>query len=206
MNAQKIKREVSDIMRRLYQRQLTTCSGGNVSFKAENGHVFITPSQIDKGNVLPEEVAELNAEGQLLSSGLKTSMETAMHLEIYKQRPDVKAIVHAHPPKATAWACSHDDLENNLCGEARYFLGEIARTPYHLMGTKELANAVAKHIEESNAILLDNHGALCVGESLFQAYDRMEVLENLAALQIYVKQIGSPHMLDGDAIDEIDAM
>ena len=104
MNSLKHKQQVADIMQRLYSRGLTTCSGGNVSLRAENGHVFITPSQIDKGNIRPEEVAELDAEGKLLSPELKPSMETGMHLEIYRQRPDVQAIVHAHPPKATAWA------------------------------------------------------------------------------------------------------
>jgi L-fuculose-phosphate aldolase len=204
MNSLSYKQEVADIMQRLYQRGLTTCSGGNVSLRAENGHVFITPSQIDKGNIRPEEVAEMDAEGKLLTPELKPSMETGMHLEIYRKRKDVQAIVHAHPPKATAWACSSEPLKNNLCGEARYFLGEIARAPYRLMGTEGLAEAVVKGLGDSKAVLLDNHGALTVGDSLFKAYDRMEVLESLAELQINLRIIGRPVHLSENQQEKLD--
>ncbi|MDA3820977.1 MAG: class II aldolase/adducin family protein [Candidatus Delongbacteria bacterium] len=202
----KEKQAVADIMKRLYDRHLTTCSGGNVSMKRGNGHVFITPSQVDKGNITAEQIIELDADGKLLTPELKASMETAMHLNIYHQRPDVKAVVHAHPPKATAWACSKQELQNNLCGEARFFLGEIARVPYALMGSDVLASHVSGFLGNTNAALLNNHGAMTTGKSLFEAYDRMEVLEYLAELQLAVKQTGAPRFLNGSELSGIDAL
>ncbi len=198
------KKEVAEIMQRLYQRGLTTCSGGNVSVRLEDDSILITASQSDKGKIQSDKIARIAANGENLTPHLKPSMETGMHLAIYALRKDVKAVVHAHPPKATAWACSTKTLENNLCGEARYFLGEIAKSEYHLMGSDLLAKDVAKDLGKSNAILLQNHGALTIGDSLFKAYDRMEVLENLADLQIQVAKIGAPAILSNDQLKEID--
>ncbi|MFO7739880.1 MAG: class II aldolase/adducin family protein [Desulfatiglandaceae bacterium] len=95
-------------------------------------------------------------------------------------------------------------FKNNLCGEARYFLGEIVTAPYKLMGTHELAESVAQNIKNSKAVLFKNHGALTVGESLFKAYDRMEVLENLAELQILLNDIGAPRFLGDKELSDID--
>lgn len=206
MNSKELKHSVADIMQRLYNRGLTSCSGGNVSLRSETGSIFITPSQIDKGNICADQIAEMDINGNLLSAEFKPSMETAMHLAIYRGRKDVKAIVHAHPPKATAWACSENKLENNLCGEARYLLGEISYAKYELMGTESLASSVSSSLAGNNAVLLQNHGALTTGESLFSAYDRMEVLENLAELQILVKQIGSVSKLSDDQLKDIDKL
>lgn len=202
----KEKREVSEILQRLYQKGLTTCSGGNVSLKNDNGHVFITPSQIDKASVNEEQIIELDAHGKTLTPGLKASMETSMHLQIYKKRPDVRAVVHAHPPKATAWACSKKELKNNLCGEARFFLGEIVRVPYDLMGSDSLADSVSRCLGNNHAALLNNHGAITIASSLFEAYDRMEVLEYLAELQLLVRHIGVPMFLSDNQLKTLDEL
>jgi len=204
MNYLTEKREVAEIMQRLYKRGLTTCSGGNVSLRLSDGSMLITASQSDKGNIQADKIAHISAAGENLSDDLSPSMETGMHWAIYQARPDVKAIVHAHPPKATAWACSNKTLENNLCGEARYFLGEIKKANYQLMGSDTLASDVAFALNDGKAILMQNHGALTVGNSLFNAYDRMEVLENLADLQIQVRLIGSPSVLTDEQLNAID--
>ncbi|MDA3910117.1 MAG: class II aldolase/adducin family protein [Bacteroidales bacterium] len=204
MNYLSEKREVAEIMQRLYKRGLTTCSGGNVSMRLDDGSMLITASQSDKGNIQADKIAHISAAGENLSADLRPSMETGMHWAIYQARPDVNAIVHAHPPKATAWACSKRPLENNLCGEARYFLGEIVSADYQLMGSGALASDVAAALKDGKAILMQNHGALTVGDTLFNAYDRMEVLENLADLQIQVGLIGSPSVLTDEQLDAID--
>ena len=204
MNELTEKKEVAEIMQRLYRRGLTTCSGGNVSMRLNDGSMMITASQSDKGNIQADKIAHISDAGANLSPDLRPSMETGMHWAIYQARPDVQAIVHAHPPKATAWACSTKKLENNLCGEARYFLDEIVKADYHLMGSDALASEVAAALKDGEAILLQNHGALTVGNSLFNAYDRMEVLENLAELQIQVGLIGSPAVLNKAQLNDID--
>ncbi|MEA3447161.1 MAG: class II aldolase/adducin family protein [Bacteroidota bacterium] len=206
MKNTKEKQAVADVMKRLYDRHLTTCSGGNVSMKTENGHIFITPSQIDKGNVRANQIIELDADGKSLTPQLKASMETAMHVNIYHQRPDVKAVVHAHPLKATAWSCSKQQLKNNLCGEARYFLGNIVHVPYARMGSDMLAKTVSVSMKHAYAGLMNNHGAITLGKTLFEAYDRMEVLEYLAELQLTVKQTGVPRFLDDSELSGIDAL
>lgn len=202
----KEKQRVAEIMKRLYDRHLTTCSGGNVSMKTENGHIFITPSQIDKGNVRANQIIELDADGKSLTPELKASMETAMHINIYQHRSDVKAVVHAHPPKATAWSCSKERLKNNLCGEARYFLGDIVHVPYAMMGSEMLAKTVAGSMNHAYTGLMNNHGAITLGKTLFEAYDRMEVLEFLAELQLTVKQTDEPRFLHDHELSEIDAL
>lgn len=195
---------VAEIMKRLYNQGLTTCSGGNVSMRNEDGFIFVTPSQLDKRDVLWNQITMFSPEGENLTPEIKSSMETGMHLGIYNARPEVSAIVHAHPKNATAWACSSNRLENNLSGEARYFLGEIAHAPYCIMGSKNLADSVVKSLGLSKALLLQNHGALTVGTSLFNAYDRMEVLENLAALQILMKQVGNPIIICDEELKKLD--
>ncbi|MEA1874771.1 MAG: class II aldolase/adducin family protein, partial [Bacteroidota bacterium] len=154
MNYLTEKNEVAEIMQRLYRRGLTTCSGGNVSMRLDDGSILITASQSDKGNIQADKIAHISASGENLSVDLSPSMETGMHWAIYQDRQDVNAIVHAHPPKATAWACSNKPLENNLCGEARYFLGEIMKANYQLMGSDALASDVAATLKDGKAILM----------------------------------------------------
>lgn len=197
------RQQIATIIKRLYQRHLTTCMGGNVSLKNDDGHIFITPSQIDKNSITEEMIIELDSDGNYFTPKqnvgndkiLKASMETSMHLLIYQKRSDIKAIIHAHPINATAWACSKHELKNNLCAEGKYFLGKIVRVPYSLIGSKSLASNVSHFIGDSNAALLNNHGAITLGTNLFEAYNRMEVLEYIAELQIKVLQIGSPLFL-----------
>jgi len=205
------KQQVAEIMNRLYQRHLTNCMSGNVSLKNDDGHIFITPSQIDKNSITKKQIIELDSEGNYLaakqgvhnSKTLKASMETRMHLLIYQQRSDIKAIIHAHPLNATAWACSKQELTNNLCTDAIYYIGNIVRIPYSLMGSEMLAKNVSQYLVESNAALLNNHGVVTIGTNLFQAYYRMELIEYLAELHNKVLQIGSPLLLDNDIINQI---
>ncbi len=150
-----MKKEIAYFMRRLYRQKLTTTSGGNISVRKDKS-VFITPSAIDKGEMLAEQVGELDLEGNIIESKHKLSIETAMHLAIYKARPDVSAIVHAHPPYGTAYASSNKTLNSKLTSEGRLVLGNIAFAKYALMGTQDLADLVANEAKNSNVILMEN--------------------------------------------------
>ena len=200
----KEREEVAYWMRRLYEQKLTSCSGGNVSFRTSDGHVLITASQIDKARIEAKNICVISPVWKNLTPELKPSMETTMHLAIYQKNDNVKAIVHAHPPKATAWACCETLLTNNLTGEARYLLGIIAKAEYKLMGSPELASEVSKYTISHAAVLLANHGALCTGDSLFQAFDRMEVLENLAEISMYARIIKKKDNLSAAELKKID--
>ena len=203
IDIEKEKENVAAIMRRLYENGLTTASGGNVSSRVGD-KVLITPSQIDKASITGDQIALLTPEGKSIDSHLKKSMESGMHLAIYKMRPDVKAIVHAHPVIATSFAITGKEIKTNLAGESRAILKKPVLAPYALMGTTELANVVAEACLKSNIVLMQNHGIIVLGESLFLAYDRMEVLEACAKMTLVTGLLGDAKELNNDQIQEID--
>ena len=180
----KERKEVARFMRRLYKQGLTTTSGGNISLKISDDLVALTPSATDKGEMKWCEVGLMNILGENLTPDLKPSIESAMHLAIYKRKPAVKAIVHAHPVCASAFTAMKMEIETNLTAEACAILGTPVMVPYALMGTSELASNAADYIEKSDILLLENHGILTTGSSLLQAFDKIEVLENAARMTL----------------------
>jgi L-fuculose-phosphate aldolase len=206
-----IRKDIARFMRRLYDRGLTTASGGNISVTTGQG-ILITPSALDKGLMKARQIAIISMEGQNFTPELKPSMETAMHLAIYKKRPDIKAIVHAHPPIATCFTAMHKEINCCLIAEARAVLGNPVRAPYALMGTKDLADSVAnaavsgKDHQYPNIILLDNHGIVCLGNDLLSAFDRMEVLEAAARMTMISALMGAPKPLTDEQLKAIDLM
>lgn len=200
------RKEIAYFMRRLYKRGLTTTSGGNISVKLSNGMVLITASQTDKGRIKARNVGMIDLHGRQLSAKVKLSMETGMHLAVYKARPDIHAIVHAHPPTATSFAVAHRPINPDLMGESRAVLGKIKVAPYRLMGSQDLAEAVAHETKEANAVLLANHGVLTVGKSLLEAFDRLEVLENCAKVELLANLIGTSHQLSPEEVQAIDKL
>lgn len=200
-----MKKEIAYFMRRLYKRGLTTTSGGNISAMLD-GYMFITPSQTDKGRMKASDIIVFDTEGRNLSKTSKPSMETGMHMAIYKIRPDVKAIVHAHPVAATGFAASHRLIDCSLIGESRALIGEPVIAPYRLMGTDDLASVVADACVAANAILLANHGVLTVGSSLLEAFDRMEVLEACARINLIATMLGGGKQISRENLLAIDKL
>jgi L-fuculose-phosphate aldolase len=200
-----LKKEVAYFMRRLYRQKLTTTSGGNISARI-NQQVFITPSGTDKGRIQSKEIGECNFDAKNFTPELKLSMETPMHLAIYKARPDVEAIVHAHPPYGTAFASSAKTFESNLTSEGRLVLGNIGFAKYALMGTDSLAEMVAKEAQNCNVIFMENHGVIALGKNLLQAFDRLEVLEFTAQMQYITRSLSIDKPLNSEQLDEIDNM
>lgn len=201
-------KETAQIMSRLYEKQLTTSSGGNISMRVGPDRVIITPSALDKGNLTSETIAVVNLKGENLTSQHKTSIETEMHLEVYRRRPDISAIVHAHPIHASLFTASSRKLRTDVLAEHRFILGEPVIAPYALMGTTELAAIVGEAFsdEKTKVVLMENHGVITVGSSLFQAYDRIEVLEAAARITYMGEILGGLRTLDAEKIAAIDAM
>jgi L-fuculose-phosphate aldolase len=202
---EKERREVAQFMRRLYEQKLTTTSGGNVSRKVDNV-ILITASQTDKAKITAREVGILSIEGENLTPELKPSMESKMHLALYQKRPEIVAIVHAHPVFATSFAITGKEILTNLAGEARAVLGTPVFANYSLMGTQEFADIVATAGTTSNVILLENHGVITLGKSLLQAYDRMEVLEATAKLTLITTLLGGGRTLSDNEVKAIDQL
>lgn len=202
------KRRIAMFMRRLYKYKLTTTSGGNISVLMRDNTILITPSSSDKGSMRSDEIGHMELEGRIIGPEFKPSIESEMHIAIYKVRPDVRAVVHAHPVTASAFSASNSKINTRYISESYAILGEIAYSEYFNMGTEDLADAVADAAIHANCVVMRNHGALTVGETLFEAFDRMEVLENAAQITL----INEGHLtgqgveISVDALRDIDHM
>lgn len=182
----KERKEVARFMRRLYKQGLTSTSGGNISLRISDEIIIITPSATDKGRMKWKEVGIMNIMGENLTPDLKPSIESGMHLAIYKRKAEIKAIVHAHPVCASSFTAMKSRIETDLTAEACAILGTPVVVQYALMGTADLADLAAKNIENSDILLLENHGVLTTGANLLQAFDKTEVLENAAKMTLIV--------------------
>ena len=199
------RKEVARFMRRLYKNGLTTTSGGNISLKISNNIIAITPSATDKGSMRWKEVGLLTMKGENLTPDLKPSIESEMHLSIYRKK-DVRAIVHAHPTFATTFTAMKNKININLTAEACAILEEPHFVPYAVMGSKKLAEIVANNIEISDILLLENHGVLTTGKNLLQAFDKIEVLENAARMTLIVDFEGKKKSLSKEKVKEIEKL
>ena len=184
----KKRRDVAYFMRRLYKMGLTTTSGGNISI-LHNNHILVTPSTLDKGRLKAKHIAILTIDGKNLTPEIKPTSEIDMHIEIYRKNRFVKAIVHAHPVTASAYACTKNNIDTKLMAEHYAILGTPVRATYATMGTRELAANVSKASTRSKTILMDNHGVLATGKTILQAFDRIEVLESAAKLTLITEII-----------------
>jgi L-fuculose-phosphate aldolase len=201
------KNELAYFMRRLYERRLTTTLGGNASVKVSDTEVLITPSGIDKGTLIGEQIGIVRRDGENLTPTFKLSMETPMHLAVYNARPEVKAVVHAHPPVASSFAATSEPINCKLIGESRLMLKDVGFAPYACMGTDGLARSVVRALSTDRcAVLMANHGVLTVGDSLLQAFDRMEVVESAAKITLMVKLLGGSQELNPRQLEEIDCL
>jgi len=180
----KERKEVASFMRRLYNHGLTTTSGGNISCRVSEDIILITPSATDKGRMKWKEVGVLSILGQNLTPHLKPSIESEMHLSIYRKNKDIEAVVHAHPVFATSFTAMKYNIDTNLTAEAAAILGTPLLVPYALMGSTDLAAAVSDSIQKSDILLLENHGILTTGSTILQAFDKIEVLENAAKMTL----------------------
>ena len=197
------REEVASFMRRLYTQKLTTCSGGNISVRLDENHIIITPSSLDKALIQADQIGIISLEGENITPHLKPSIETGMHLEIYKKRPDIMAIVHAHPVHATSFTAMECKIDITLTAESFLVLKKIAYPEYAIMGSAELATNVAESLIDSNVAIMKNHGVTTVGNSLLSAFDKIEVLENAAIMTLNNHITKSISPLNKEQLDEI---
>ncbi len=186
---------VAYFMRRLYNKDLTTCSGGNISLRLPGDLVLITPSALDKGELQADQVALMQMDGVNLTPHLPLTIEWEMHLEVLRARPDAQAVVHAHPPYATAFACMDAPLDIGISSEIYLLLDGIAEAPYAPPGTTELARNVGRSMLGKSVCLMRNHGVITVGKTLLKAFDLMEVIENTAKMNFVAQAFGGARPL-----------
>jgi L-fuculose-phosphate aldolase len=206
MNAHNECSEVAYFMRRLYRQKLTTTSGGNISVRLADQRIAITPSALDKARLTGRQILLMGLDGVNHTPELKPSIESGMHLAIYQARPDVHAIVHAHPTIATAFSLSGLPINCELIAESYALLHRIALAPYALMGTMELAGQVATQARAADIVLLQNHGVVALGDTLLRAFDRLELVEAAAQMTLITRQLGDATPLHDGWKRDIDGM
>lgn len=197
------REEVAYFMRRLYDKNLTTCSGGNVSLKLNPDMICITPSGLDKGRIKPEQIGIITLKGENLTPELRPSIETSMHIDVHNMRPEMKAVVHAHPVTASSFTASEKKINTALIAESAAILGTPVFAEYAIQGSKELAQIVAAAAAQGNIVLMSNHGVLTVGETLLKAFDRIEVLEASAKITLYTELLGPKRVLSDSQFSEL---
>lgn len=200
---QKQREAVAAFMRRLYDRGLTTCSGGNISLRLNDNLYCITPSKLDKGMLSSEQICIVDFDGTNHTPGLELSIETEMHRRVLLARPDIKAVVHAHPSFASAFTAMGPQIDTGLLAESFYLIEKPVWATYARMGTTELAAEVESAVGCGNVVLMENHGVLTVGKSLLGAFDLIEVLENSAKMTCITRLMGQASGLTETAKKEL---
>ena len=183
------------IMERIYGYGLTTTSGGNLSIHDDNGDIWITPSGIDKGSLTRKDIIRVAPDGTI-EGPHKPSIELPFHQSVYKHRPDVKAVLHAHPPALVSFSIARKIPDTSLIPNAHQICGKVGMATYAIPGSRELGKNISAVLAEGiDTVLLENHGIVIVGEDLFQAFMRFETLDFCARLEIKSRQIGEPRSL-----------
>jgi L-fuculose-phosphate aldolase len=193
---------ICEVGKLLYERSYVVSSDGNVSIRLGEDLVLATPTMTCKGRMTEDSLALTNMKGESLTDK-KASSELAMHLLIYKERPDIKAVCHAHPPHGTAFAVAGLAIDQPILSEVILTLGCVPLTDYGTPSTSELTEAMEPFVKNHNALLMANHGAVAYGEDLWQAFDRLETLEHTAKISILSRALGGANNLPPDAIESL---
>ena len=202
MDEQTARRDLLRICHLMYERSYVVSSDGNVSAQLDDGRVLATPTMTCKGRMTEDSLAVTDMDGKPLSDK-RASSELAMHLLIYKERQDVKAVCHAHPPNGTAFAVAGLAIDKPILSEVILTLGCVPLTDYGTPSTNELTEAMKPYVKHHNALLMANHGAVAYGDDLWQAFDRLETLEHTAKIAILAKALGGANDLPADAIEKL---
>src|SRR5215203_1889711 len=190
-----LRADMVEVGRRMYAREMTDANAGNLSARLGPDRLLMTPKSVCKGFMTPDMMCITDLEGRKLQGDRDPSTEMLMHLEVYRRRPDVEAVVHAHPPIATGFAVAGIPLTRAVLAEVLTTLGSIPIAEYATPSTKELPEAVRKYIKAHDGMLLANHGALTVGGDLFGAYYKMETIEHFAKISLVARMLGRENLL-----------
>ena len=203
-----IKIEMCEIGKRVYNRGMVAANDGNFSVKLRDNEFLCTPTGVSKGFMTPEYICKVDAEGNVIeaNAGFKPSSEIKMHMRVYKEREDVKAVVHAHPMYATTFAVCGLPLTEPIMPEAVLSLGTVPLAKYGTPSTMEIPDAVSEYLPYYDAVLLENHGALSYADSLMGAYHKMESLEFYARLLYQAKMLGGPKELTDEQVKRLYGM
>ncbi|HEX8915716.1 MAG TPA: class II aldolase/adducin family protein [Humisphaera sp.] len=203
VNEFKLKEEMCEIGRRIWLKGFCAGNEGNHSVRIGENKFLCTPTGISKGFLKPDDICVVDIEGKQLAGKRKRTSEILMHLEIYRQRPDVRAVVHSHPPHATAFAIAGVELPTCIHPEAEVFLGVVKTAKYVTPGDKRLGESLIPYLKDSNTILLQNHGTVTFSHSLEEAYYKLEIVDAYSRILMLAKSLGSVRPLDANEMKEL---
>lgn len=197
--------QISLIISRIYKRGMTTTSGGNISIIDENGDIWVTPSAVDKGSLRPSDIICVKKDGSIVGEH-KPSSEFPFHKAIYDARPDIRSVIHAHPPALVSFSIVRQIPNTNIISQAKQICGPIGYADYEVPGSEELGEVIAEEFKKGyKAIIMENHGTVLGGSNLSDAYQRFETLEYCARTIVYGSQIGKPNYLTDAQIEAFEA-
>lgn len=195
---------ILEVGRRMYQKNYVASNDGNISCKVGDNALWTTPTGVSKGYMTEDMLVKVDLDGNILQGSAKPSSELKMHLRVYQENPQVRSVVHAHPPVATSFAIAGIPLSRAILPEAVVQLGEVPVAAYALPGTQEVPDSIAPFCNTHNGVLLANHGALTWGADPMQAYFRMESLEYYALVMMYTGNIiGRANELSCEQVDKL---
>jgi L-fuculose-phosphate aldolase len=203
----KTERELRDdiiqIGRLVFQKGWVAANDGNITIRMDAGRILATPTGVCKGMMHPDDLIIVDMQGNKISGRAERTSEIAMHLKVYELRPEIKAVVHAHPPVATGFATAGKSLSLGLLPEVVIGLGCVPLAGYGLPGTPELTEPMLPLIPKYDALLMANHGAVCYGEDVFKAYFRMETMEHFARITLVAELLGGANVLPRQEVDKL---
>jgi L-fuculose-phosphate aldolase len=199
----KYKKLICEIGKRVYEKGFVAANVGNISVRIDENEFLITPTGVSKGFLTTDMIIKVDGEGNVLEGEYKPSSEMKMHLLVYKERPDVHAVLHVHPPYATAFAIAGIPLDQAIMPEAVVSLGTIPLAKYGTPSTDEVPKAVKSHVYDHQGVLLENHGALTWGKDLLQAYYLMESLEFTAKINWISRQLRGDRELSKENVAKL---
>jgi L-fuculose-phosphate aldolase len=195
MSERKLREKIVRYGKCLYDSGFIAATDGNLSARLDAGRLLITPTTTCKGMLQPEDLVIIDSDGRKLEGRNEVSSEVAMHLLIYRLRPDVRAVVHAHPPTATGFAAAGIALNEPLISEVVLTIGEVPLAPYACPGTQELPESLRPFVPGHQAILMANHGVVTYGDDLDHAYMHMETVEHFAKIALVARTLGEPKVI-----------
>jgi L-fuculose-phosphate aldolase len=201
-----VRAEIVEVGRRLYAAGFCASNDGNITVRLDAGRIMTTPKSVSKGFMTPDMMVIVDPAGKKISGERDASSELKMHLAVYENRPDVNAVVHAHPPTATGFAVAGIPLDRAVLAEVITTLGSIPIADYATPSTTELPDAVRQYIKAHDGLLLANHGALTVCRSLMSAYYKMETVEHFAKISLTARLLGGERLLSRDEVMRLQAL
>jgi L-fuculose-phosphate aldolase len=206
MSEQELRAAIVEVGRRLYARGYTASNDGNISLRLDDRRLLMTPKSVCKGFMSPDMMVITDLDGKKLQGDRDPSSEMQMHLEVYRQRPDAGAVVHAHPPMATGFAVAGIPLDRAVLAEVVTTLGSVPIAEYATPSTKELPEAVRTYVKVHDGMLLANHGALTLGSDVFAAYYKMETIEHFAHISLVARLLGGERLLSRSEVDRLQGL